>query len=56
MTAADVGNHFGNEEWIEARNFFTLEKITKLFGERIKSANARTPNDSYSVFVEVRSL
>ena len=56
MTATDVGNHFGNKEWVEARNFFTLEKITKFFGERIKSANTRTPNDAYAVFVGVRSL
>ena len=43
MTAADVGNHFGDEEGIEARRTLACNETGRLLKKGVNSPNAGTP-------------
>ena len=49
MTAADVGNNFGDEEGIEARRTLACNETGRLLKKGVNSPNAGTPNDANAV-------
>ena len=53
VAATDVGNHFGNEEWIEARIFAVFKVFAVLFGKGVHAADPRAPNNANAVFVGI---